>query len=377
VSFLKEIKANMSNTTGRRERTTKLKMTGNDMDIHELLRTALERAASDLHLTVGMPPVLRINGELVPLEEKLGPDDTERAARAVLDDRHWQRFVVTGEVDASYSLAGVSRFRVNVYRQRGCVSIAVRVIPRRLPGVDELKLPPALTEMIFRRSGLVVINGPAGTGKSTSAAALIDCVNQREKRKIITLEDPIEYLHGHRMSLIDQREIGHDTSTFASGLRSALRQDPDIVFVGDLGDVETLAIALTAAETGRLVLGILHTADALQTIERIIDVFAPARQQQVRVQLAMVLLGVVSQRLLPTADNCGRVAAFEVLVNTPAIANLIRSDKVHQIRPVLETNRAAGMQTMEASLMELVRAGTVTMEAVRKYAGDFVSGGQF
>jgi len=348
------------------------------MNIEDLLRLALDRAASDLHLTVGMPPVLRVNGQLTPLEgEKLAPGDTEAVARAVLDDGHWAKFNAAGEVDASYSLPGVSRYRVNAYRQRGCVSIAIRVIPRRLPGVDELKLPSVLTEMMLRQSGLIVINGPAGTGKSTSAAALIDYVNQREKRNIITLEDPIEYLHGHRMSLIDQREIGLDTLTFASGLRSALRQDPDIVFVGELRDVETMAIALAAAETGHLVLGILHTADAPQTIERIIDIFPPAQQQQVRVQLAMVLLGVVSQRLIPTSDNRGRVPAFEVLVNNPTVANLIRSDKTHQIRSVLETSRVAGMQTMEFSLMELVRNGTVTMEAVRKYAADFVNGGQF
>ncbi|HUW63947.1 MAG TPA: type IV pilus twitching motility protein PilT [Spirochaetia bacterium] len=345
------------------------------MTIEELLRIASERAASDLHLTVGVPPVLRVNGELISLgTEKLAPADTEAMARALLDDRHWEKFVTAGEVDASYSLPGVSRYRVNAYRQRGCAAIAIRVIPRRIPGVAELKLPSILTEMLLRTSGLIIINGPAGTGKSTSAAALIDYINQRQKRNIITLEDPIEYLHGHQMSLIDQREIGLDTNSFASGLRSALRQDPDIVFVGELRDLDTMAIAITAAETGHLVLGTLHTTDATQTIDRIIDVFPPAQQQQVRIQLAMVLVGVVSQRLLPTADNQGRVAAFEVLVNNPAVANLIRSDKVHQIRSVLESSRAMGMQTMESSLMELVRNATVTMEAVKKYAADFVNG---
>lgn len=345
------------------------------VDIGELLRTASERAASDLHLTVGTAPVLRVNGELLSLGgEKLLPDDTEAVAKALLDDRHWDNFMVVGEVDASYSLPGVSRYRVNVYRQRGCAAIAIRVIPRRIPGVEELKLPQVVSEMILRTSGLLIINGPAGTGKSTSAAALIDFVNQRLKRNIITLEDPIEYLHGHQLSLIDQREIGLDTASFASGLRSALRQDPDIIFVGELRDLDTVTMAITAAETGHMVVGILHTIDASQTIERVIDVFPPAQQQQVRIQLAMVLAGVLSQRLLPAADNQGRVAAFEVLVNNPAVANLIRSDKVAQLRPVLETSRNLGMQTMENSLMELVRSGIVTMEAVRKYAADFVNG---
>ncbi|MDA8336242.1 MAG: type IV pilus twitching motility protein PilT [Peptococcaceae bacterium] len=346
-----------------------------DMNIEELLRIASEQAASDLHLTVGVPPVLRINAELVPLEAgRLAPSDTEAFARAVLDDRHWEQFAASGEVDASYSLPGISRYRVNVYRQRGCAAIAVRVIPKRIPDVGELNLPAVLTEMMMRTSGLIIINGPAGTGKSTSAAALIDYVNRSQKRNIITLEDPIEYLHGHQMSLIDQREIGLDTFSFASGLRSALRQDPDIVFVGDLRDMETMAVALTAAETGHLVLGTLRTTDASQTIDRIIDIFPPAQQQQARVQLAAALAGVVSQRLLPTADNQGRAAAFEVLVNNPAVANLIRSDKVPQIRSVLETGRAQGMQAMEASVMDLVRDGTVTMEAVRKYAAELVNG---
>jgi len=345
------------------------------MKIEDLLRIAGERAASDLHLTVGVPPVLRINAELVPLEAgKLAPSDTEAFARALLDDRHWEKFAAAGEVDASYSLPGVSRYRVNVYRQRGCVAIAVRVIPRRIPDLEELKLPAVLTGMMLRTGGLIIISGPAGTGKSTSAAALVDYVNQRQKKNIITLEDPIEYLHGHRMSLIDQREIGLDTASFASGLKSALRQDPDIIFVGDLRDPETMAVALTAAETGHLVLGILPTLDTPQTIGRIIDVFPADRQPQVRVQLAVALAGAVSQRLLPTADNRGRVAAFEVLVNNAAVANLIRSDKTHQIRSVMETSRAAGMQTMESSLTELVRSGTVTMEAVRRYAADLVNG---
>ncbi|MCX7571390.1 type IV pilus twitching motility protein PilT [Tumebacillus sp. DT12] len=330
-------------------------------NIEGYLRTACERGASDLHLTVGSPPVLRIDGDLRPLGDTvLSTQDTAEIARDLLDRDGYEELMERGEYDFSWEIAGLSRFRINAFRQRGRLSLAIRIVPTHIPSPEELRLPHSLLEFAKAPQGLFLVTGPTGSGKSTTLACLIDQINSRSRRHIITLEDPIEFLHGHRQSIVDQREVGKDTRSFASGLRAALRQDPDVILVGEMRDLETISTAITAAETGHLVLATLHTTDAPQTIDRIVDVFPPEQQQQIRVQLASVLLGVLSQRLLPTASLNGRVAAQEILVNTPAVANLIRTEKVHQIRTTMQTGRALGMQTLEMHLQELMRAGLIS-----------------
>lgn len=276
-------------------------------------------------------------------------------------------FQDNGEIDFSYGLAGVSRFRVNAYHQRGNVALAVRVIPQRVPFMEELGLPPVLKSFVERPQGLVIITGPTGSGKSTTLAALVNHLNETRQLHILTLEDPIEYLHRHQRSMVNQREVGSDTKAFARGLRAALREDPDVILVGELRDLETMATAVAAAETGHLVLTTLHTPDAPQTVDRMIDSFPPEQQRQIRLQLSSVLVGIVGQRLLPRKDGQGRVAACEILVNTPAIANLIRSEKIHQIRGVLQTSRQLGMQTLEMSLEDLVRQGLISPEVAQEY----------
>lgn len=338
------------------------------MQIVDLLRETHERGASDLHLTVGAPPVLRLRGELVPLDHPpLVPVDTADLARQLMSPEQEQQLADQGECDFSYSLAGVSRFRVNTYRQRGNVAVAIRLIPHRTPRIDELGLPPVMRSLVERPQGLVVVTGPTGSGKSTTLAALIGHLNETKRLHILTLEDPIEYLHRHQRSIVNQREVGSDTKAFARGLRAALRQDPDVILVGEMRDLETISTAITAAETGHLILTTLHTPDAPQTVDRLIDVFPPEQQRQIRLQVASVLVGVVSQRLLPRADGQGRVAAFEILINTPATANLIRAEKTHQIRNVMQTSRAHGMQTLEVSLEQLHQRGLITSDVVREY----------
>lgn len=336
------------------------------------MTAAVENGASDLHITVGTPPVFRIHGELsAGSYEVLDSADTEAIARELLPPAQWTRLEDMGEVDLSYSIPGLSRFRVNVFRQRGCYSLAIRIVPSRIPDLASLRLPDIVRQFSERSQGLVLVTGPTGSGKSTTLAALVGHINESRTRHIITLEDPIEYLHKHGKSLIDQREVGIDTSTFASGLRAALRQDPDVLLVGEMRDLDTIATALSAAETGHLVFATLHTPDAPQSVDRVIDVFPPAQQQQVRVQLASVLVGVVSQRLLPRADGSGRVAVAEVLVNTPAVANLIRSEKVHQIRTAMQTGKAYGMRTMEMSLRELLGERLISEAQFRELSAEW------
>jgi twitching motility protein PilT len=338
------------------------------MKAEELLRTAHERGASDLHITVGSTPVLRINGDLRPLPgSPLTPQETMEIARELLNREAFEELMQKGEYDFSWEIPNVSRFRINAYRQRGCLSLAVRTVPTVIPSPEELRLPEILLELTHRPQGLFLVTGPTGSGKSTTLACMIDYINKRQRKHIITLEDPIEYLHRHNQSLIDQREVGRDTGSFANGLRAALRQDPDVILVGEMRDLETIATAITAAETGHLVLATLHTADAPQTIDRIVDVFPPEQQQQIRVQLAAVLIGVVSQRLLPMANLNSRVVAQEILLNTPAIANLIRSEKVHQIRTAMQTGRAQGMQTLDMHLQDLLRQGLITPQTAREH----------
>lgn len=338
----------------------------------ELLRHAVEQGASDLHVSVGAPPVMRIQGILRPVTmPDMTADDTLSIIRDVLQDSQWNTLVEAGEIDLSYSVSGLSRFRINAYRQRGCYSMAVRIVAGTVPAFESLGLPTQISMWAGRSQGLVLVTGPTGSGKSTTLASLIALINQTQERHIITLEDPIEYLHRHGKSVIDQREIGTDTKSFATGLRAALRQDPDVLLVGELRDLETIATALTAAETGHLVFATLHTPDAPQSIDRMIDVFPAAQQQQVRVQLASSLQGIVSQRLIQTSSGGARVAATEILVNTPAVSNLIRTEKVHQIRSAMQTGKAHGMQTMDMSLRELVSTGQITDAQARQYAAAF------
>ncbi|NHM30482.1 type IV pilus twitching motility protein PilT [Neobacillus terrae] len=330
-----------------------------------ILRAAFEFKASDIHLTVGVPPIMRINGELKRYgQEALKPADTEEMARAIVPANMWEVFKEKGELDFSYGLPGVSRFRVNTYHQRSCVSMALRIVPSTVPTIEDLNMPETLKRIVEKPQGLLLVTGPTGSGKSTTLAAMINYMNESMRKHIITLEDPIEYLHKHGHCIIDQREVGFDTKNFANGLRAALRQDPDVILVGEMRDLETIQTAITAAETGHLVLGTLHTSSAPATINRIIDVFPPAQQPQIRIQLATVLVGIISQRLFQTADRQGRRAATEIMINNPAIANLIRNEKIHQIPSIMQTSRAQGMHTLDTSIKELVENGIVTRDAV-------------
>jgi twitching motility protein PilT len=336
--------------------------------IDQILRVAIEYKASDVHLTVGVPPILRINGDLRRYgQDKLLPPDTEEMAQAIIPEGLWETFREKGELDFSYGVPGVSRFRVNAFHQRKSVSLALRTVASKTPTIEELDLPEVISKLVEKPQGLILVTGPTGSGKSTTLASMIDYMNRTMRKHIITLEDPIEYLHKHDNSIIDQREVGFDTKSYANGLKAALRQDPDVILVGEMRDLETIGIAITAAETGHLVLGTLHTSSAPTTINRIIDVFPPAQQSQIRIQLASVLVGVISQRLFPTADKKGRKAATEILVNNAAIANLIRNEKVHQIQSTMQTSRAQGMHTLEMSIRDLLERGLIQKESAQQY----------
>jgi twitching motility protein PilT len=339
--------------------------------IEYLLRAGFELKASDIHLTVGVPPIMRINGEIKRYgQDSLQPNETEEMARAIVPEHMWNQFKDKGELDFSYGIPGVSRFRINTYLQRACVAMAIRIVPTRIPTLEELDLPYTLQQIAEKPQGLVLVTGPTGSGKSTTLASVINYMNQNSRKHIITLEDPIEYLHKHGNSIIDQREVGFDTNNFANGLRAALRQDPDVILVGEMRDLETIQTAITAAETGHLVLGTLHTSSAPATINRIIDVFPPSQQPQIRIQLASVLVGIVSQRLFKTIDNKGRKAATEILINNPAVANLIRNEKIHQIVSIMQTSRAQGMHTLESSIKDLVDRGLVSKDLALPYLQD-------
>ncbi len=329
--------------------------------LQELLTTMVERGASDLHLSCGTYPQIRLNGNLEPLEEfeTLMPGDTERLIYAVLTEEQQRRFEEENELDLSFGVEGVARFRCNVYLQRGAVCAAMRVIPYAVRTFEELELPATVQQLAERHKGLVLVTGPTGSGKSTTLAAMIDKVNSTRRAHIVTIEDPIEFVHQHKKSLVHQREIYSDTHSFPKALKSILRQDPDVVLVGEMRDLETIQAALTVAETGHLTFGTLHTNSCAQTINRIIDVFPTAQQGQIRAQLSLVLEGVLSQTLIPTADGRGRAMAMEIMVPTPAIRNLIREEKIHQIYSMLQSGARFGMQTMSQSLAELVRTGKI------------------
>jgi len=320
--------------------------------LRRLLQQTVEMGGSDLHLAVGSPPCVRLHGLLAPLREwpRLRPEDTERLTRIALTDEQWRRFALDHELDTSYSVRGVSRFRVNIYRQRGSVGAAFRVIPHAIPQLDDLGLPLSIENFAHLPRGLVLITGPTGSGKSTTMASLIDVANRTRTGHIMTIEDPIEYLHDHLGCLVNQREVGVDTNDFSIALKHVLRQDPDIILVGELRDMETTSVAVTAAETGHLVLATLHTQSAAQTIDRLIDIYPAHQQSQIRNQVASCLQGVVTQALAPRLDGLGRVAIAEVMVVNPAIRNLIREAKSHQIPSVIQSSAELGMISFDQSL---------------------------
>ncbi len=334
----------------------------------ELLKLAVDQGASDLHLTVGQSPVLRLHGELVRVDlPKLTPADTAEMFDEVVQDMQRTTFSSLGEVDFSLSLPGVGRFRINAFRQRSTIGIACRLIPQVVPSIASLGLPPVVGELANRRQGLILVTGPTGSGKSTTLAAMIDKINQERAEHILTIEDPIEFLHRHQRSIVNQREVGADTKSYANGLRAALREDPDVILIGEMRDLETTAAAVSAAETGHLVFATLHTPGAAQAVHRILDIFPPYQQAQIRTQLALVLQAIVSQQLLRRADGRGRVVATEIMMVTPAIRNLIREGKVHQINSMMQAGAQFGMQTMEQSLQHLYQQGLISKAQIDLY----------
>ena len=342
--------------------------------IDDLLIDAQNRKASDLHLTVGISPKCRIHGELMDMGyPSLTPEDTSRIIMPIIPERLLDTLAEKGEVDFSYSIPARGRYRVNVFRQRGSLAMVIRIINTKIPKPEVLGLPFSVVELTKKKRGLVLITGPTGSGKSTTLASLLDIINSCYNCHIITLEDPIEYLHSHNKSVVNQREIGTDSQSFANALRVVLREDPDVILVGEMRDFETIEIAITAAETGHLVFSTLHTIGAVSTIDRIIDVFPPHQQQQIRVQIASVLEGVISQQLIPTIDEMGRVAAFEVMLSNPAIRNLIREGKNHQIASFIQTNKKLGMQTMDDSIFELYLKGSISKEQALAFSQDILT----
>lgn len=343
------------------------------MDINSLLRLVIERRASDLHLRVASPPVLRIDGTLVPMDlPPFEPADLQSLIESILTDEQREVFRREHELDFGYSVPGVSRFRVNVFMQRGAMGTAIRAIPMKVPTIQELGLPDGIERLGDLPRGLVLVTGPTGSGKSTTLAALINYINHHRSCHIVTVEDPIEYLHRDVKCIIDQREVGADTHSFGHALRHVLRQDPDVILIGEMRDLETIATAITSAETGHLVFATLHTQSAAQAVERIVDVFPPYQQNQVRMQLSLSLEGVLSQSLLPRADGRGRVAALEVLMMTPAVRNLIREGKTFQLPTTIQSGAKDGMQTLDQALRRLVERGLVTYEEAAARAANLV-----
>jgi twitching motility protein PilT len=340
--------------------------------IDELLEHCLLLGGSDLHLAAGAKPTARVNGVLVPIAGYgiLQSDMIERLVFAILNERKIASFVSELELDTSYSIPGKSRFRMNVFRQRGSIGAVLRIVPFHIPDFDTLHMPAVIKTFAHLPRGLVLVTGPTGSGKSTTLAALLDIINRTKPVHILSCEDPIEFLYGHKMAIVNQREIGEDTKSFASALRRALREDPDVILVGEMRDLETIHMALTAAETGHLVFATLHTQSAPQTVDRIVDVFPPDQQGQIRVMLATSLQAVVTQQLLPTADGLGRAAAVEILIATPAVRNLIRERKGYQLASQMQAGARFGMVTMDQNLAELVRLHRITLETGISYASN-------
>ena len=335
----------------------------------ELLELTVKEGASDLHLTVGISPIIKVNGKLVRLEhEILRPEDTEAYAREILQDAY-EKYDAIGEYDTSYSIHGKGRFRVNIYKQRNSTALAIRVISLDMPTLDSLGYPETLKDICNLKRGLVLVTGPTGSGKSTTLAALINEINSNRESHIITIEDPIEFLHKHNKSIVNQREIGKDTLSYERALKAALREDPDVILIGEMRDLETISTAITAAETGHLVFSTLHTIGAAKTIDRIVDVFPPHQQEQIKIQLASVLQIIISQQLVETVDG-DRNAALEIMVATPAIKNLIREGKTHQIESSIQTGSKYGMRTMDMELANLYREGIIPQETAMNSAID-------
>jgi len=339
--------------------------------MEDLLRTVIDEGASDLHLSVGAPPALRMNGRLVKTTlPPLTPEDTETLARAVTSDANLQRVSEEGSVDFAFSFRGQDRFRGSVYRQKGNLSMALRMIPKKMLTLEEIGLPASVEELLFLPRGLILVTGPTGSGKTTTLAAMLDVINSKSAGHIMTIEDPIEYFHGHKLGIVNQREVGVDVPNFAEGLRRALRQDPNVILVGEMRDLETMETAITAAETGHLVFSTLHTTGAARTVDRIIDAFPSTQQDQIRVQLGGNLKAVISQILLPRSDMDGRVAAFEIMVNTPSIAALIRDNKTFRIPNDILTGSKFGMVSLETSLVQHYLNGRISKEQVLGKAQD-------
>jgi len=341
-------------------------------ELDSLLSLLIERGGSDLHLTAGIAPCMRVNGDLTPLpgRDRLLPVDTETLIRSILSDAQWQKFDSTQELDTAYALPGVSRFRVNVYRQRGAVGAVMRAIPHRIRSLDELGLPQSVESFAYLPRGLVLVTGPTGSGKSTTLASLLDVANQTRASHIVTIEDPIEYLHRHGKSVVNQREVGSDTADFSVALKHVLRQDPDIILVGELRDLETTSVAVTAAETGHLVLATLHTQSAAQTIDRLIDIYQPHQQQQIRAQLDNCLQEVVPQAMSPRKDGMGRTIVCEIMVATAAIRNLVREGKVHQIPSFLQSSSDVGMVSFDQHLAQRYTDGLISKNTAMELAHD-------
>ncbi len=341
------------------------------MKIKEVLKRASEEGASDVHFTAGLPPKMRLSGSLVSMPyESLTGEDTMAAAKEIMSQEQFDHFMEKGAYDMSLSLKEAGRYRVNVFRQQGAAALAFRLVRSEIPSPEELGIPSSVIDLYNRKRGLILVTGPTGSGKSTTLASIIHKVNLCRDAHIITLEDPIEYVHTHKMSMVNQREIGSDTQSYANGLKAALREDPDVILVGEMRDYETISVAVTAAETGHLVLSTLHTIGAASTVDRIIDVFPPHQQQQIRVQLANVLEGIISQQLIPKADGRGRVGAFEVLHVNLAVRNLIREGKTHQLPSIMQTGRRQGMMTMDEAIIQLVRDRKITPQMALSFAQD-------
>ena len=339
--------------------------------IEELLTIAAQNNASDVHITVGVPPKMRVHGKLISMDyPALMPQDTEPIIMSIMDRRRKEIYDEKGEVDFSISVPQIGRYRVNIFKQRGSMAAALRGVGVEIPTANSLGVPQSVQDLYDKKRGLVIVTGPTGSGKSTTLASMINIINENLTSHIITLEDPIEYMHNHKLSMVNQREIGLDTLSYANALRAALREDPDVILVGEMRDLETISIAITAAETGHLVFSTLHTIGAASTIDRIIDVFPTHQQQQIRIQLSMVLEAVISQQLVPTADGLGRVAAFEVMLANAAIKNMIREGKTYQIQSMIQTNGKLGMITMDDALYNLYRTGRITGEQAMIFAQD-------